>query len=45
MLSKAVELVADKDEEKNVVGSALLCVAEVTSTLKAHAIPQLHRYC
>ncbi|KAG1960415.1 ARM repeat superfamily protein [Pimephales promelas] len=43
VLSKAVELIANKDEEKNVVGSALLCVAEVTSTLKAHAIPQLHR--
>lgn len=43
VLNKAVELVADKDEEKNVMGSALLCVAEVTSTLKALAIPQLHR--
>uniref|UniRef100_A0A8C2FIJ3 HEAT repeat-containing protein 1 n=1 Tax=Cyprinus carpio TaxID=7962 RepID=A0A8C2FIJ3_CYPCA len=42
VLKKAVELVADKDEEKNVMGSALLCVAEVTSTLKALAIPQLH---
>ncbi|ROL40980.1 HEAT repeat-containing protein 1 [Anabarilius grahami] len=42
VLSKAVELVANKDEEKNVMGSALLCVAEVTSTLKALAIPQLH---
>ncbi|KAA0725519.1 HEAT repeat-containing protein 1 [Triplophysa tibetana] len=43
VLNKAVELVANKDEEKNVMGSALLCVAEVISTLKAHAIPQLHR--
>uniref|UniRef100_A0A671Q1Q2 HEAT repeat-containing protein 1 n=1 Tax=Sinocyclocheilus anshuiensis TaxID=1608454 RepID=A0A671Q1Q2_9TELE len=42
VLKKAVELVANKDEEKNVMGSALLCVAEVTSTLKALAIPQLH---
>lgn len=45
VLKKAVELVANKDEEKNVMGSALLCVAEVTSTLKALAIPQLYRYC
>lgn len=44
VLNKAVELVANKDEEKNVMGSALLCVAEVTGTLKALAIPQLHRY-
>lgn len=44
VLNKAVELVANKDEEKNVMGSALLCVAEVIGTLKAHAIPQLHRY-
>ncbi|XP_067286406.1 HEAT repeat-containing protein 1 [Pseudorasbora parva] len=43
VLSKAVELVANKDEDKNVMGSALLCVAEVTSTLKALSIPQLHR--
>lgn len=43
VLNKAVELVANKDEEKNVMGSALLCVAEVTVTLKALAIPQLHR--
>uniref|UniRef100_A0A8C2IB72 HEAT repeat-containing protein 1 n=1 Tax=Cyprinus carpio TaxID=7962 RepID=A0A8C2IB72_CYPCA len=42
VLKKAVELVANKDEEKNVMGSALLCVAEVASTLKALAIPQLH---
>ncbi|KAL1264047.1 hypothetical protein QQF64_004402 [Cirrhinus molitorella] len=42
VLKKAVEIVANKDEEKNVMGSALLCVAEVTSTLKALAIPQLH---
>ncbi|KAI7796665.1 HEAT repeat-containing protein 1 [Triplophysa rosa] len=43
VLNKAVELVANKDEEKNVMGSALLCVAEAVGTLKAHAIPQLHR--
>ncbi|XP_043109963.1 HEAT repeat-containing protein 1 isoform X3 [Puntigrus tetrazona] len=42
VIKKAVEIVANKDEEKNVMGSALLCVAEVTSTLKALAIPQLH---
>uniref|UniRef100_A0A8C1MNQ6 HEAT repeat-containing protein 1 n=1 Tax=Cyprinus carpio TaxID=7962 RepID=A0A8C1MNQ6_CYPCA len=42
VLKKAVELVANKEEEKNVMGSALLCVAEVASTLKALAIPQLH---
>ncbi|XP_030629489.1 HEAT repeat-containing protein 1 [Chanos chanos] len=43
VLSRTVELVASVEEEKNVMGSALLCVAEVTSTLKALAIPQLHR--
>ncbi|XP_031436234.1 HEAT repeat-containing protein 1 [Clupea harengus] len=39
----AVDLLLSPREEKNVMGSALLCIAEVTSTLKALAIPQLHR--
>lgn len=42
VLSTAVKLIApEKKEEKNVLGSALLCIAEVTSTLEALAIPQL----
>lgn len=42
VLSTAVKLVApEKKEEKNVLGSALLCIAEVTSTLEALAIPHL----
>lgn len=44
VLNKTVELVANPKEEKNVMSSALLCVAEVTSTLKALAITQVHRY-
>ncbi|XP_058262423.1 HEAT repeat-containing protein 1 isoform X1 [Hemibagrus wyckioides] len=43
VLSKTVELVANPKEEKNVMSSALLCVAEVTSTLKALAITQIPR--
>uniref|UniRef100_A0AAY4AU20 HEAT repeat-containing protein 1 n=1 Tax=Denticeps clupeoides TaxID=299321 RepID=A0AAY4AU20_9TELE len=43
VLSHVVELVSSPSEEKNVMGSALLCIAEVTITLKALAIPQLHR--
>uniref|UniRef100_A0A7N9DD14 HEAT repeat-containing protein 1 n=1 Tax=Macaca fascicularis TaxID=9541 RepID=A0A7N9DD14_MACFA len=42
VLSTAVKLIApETKEEKNVLGSALLCVAEVTSTLQALAVPQL----
>lgn len=45
VLSTALKLIApEKKEEKNVLGSALLCIAEVTSTLEALAIPQLPRY-
>ncbi|XP_076024052.1 HEAT repeat-containing protein 1 isoform X2 [Genypterus blacodes] len=43
VLVRAVEVVASAEEEKNVTGSALLCVAEVVSVLKALAIPQLPR--
>lgn len=43
VLSKTVELVANPAEEKNVMSSALLCVAEVTSTLKALAITHVNR--
>ncbi|KAI1886943.1 hypothetical protein AGOR_G00200970 [Albula goreensis] len=43
VLTRAVELVTSPEEEKNVMGSALLCIAEVTSTVKALAIPQLPR--
>ncbi|TSL75270.1 HEAT repeat-containing protein 1 [Bagarius yarrelli] len=42
VLNKTVELVANPKEEKNVMSGALLCIAEVTSTLKALAIPQIH---
>ncbi|KAM9212388.1 HEAT repeat-containing protein 1 [Dugong dugon] len=42
VLTTAVKLIApETKEEKNVLGSALLCIAEVTSTLEALAIPQL----
>uniref|UniRef100_A0A8L0DMA2 HEAT repeat-containing protein 1 n=1 Tax=Oncorhynchus mykiss TaxID=8022 RepID=A0A8L0DMA2_ONCMY len=41
VLNQAVEIVVSPEEEKNVMGSALLCIAEVASTLKALAIPQL----
>ncbi|XP_036133561.1 HEAT repeat-containing protein 1 isoform X1 [Molossus molossus] len=42
VLNTAVKLIApEKRDEKNVVGSALLCVAEVASTLGALAVPQL----
>lgn len=45
VLSAAVELIApEEDEERNVLGSALLCVAEAASALEALAIPQLPRY-
>lgn len=43
VLLQTVEIVTSPEEEKNVTGSALLCVAEVVSTLKALAIPQLPR--
>lgn len=43
VLLRTMELVAAAEEEKNVTGSALLCIAEVVSTLKALAIPQLPR--
>uniref|UniRef100_A0A452R7G3 HEAT repeat-containing protein 1 n=1 Tax=Ursus americanus TaxID=9643 RepID=A0A452R7G3_URSAM len=42
VLNTAVRLIApETKEDKNVLGSALLCVAEVASTLEALAIPQL----
>lgn len=45
VLNTAVRLIAlGTKEEKNVLGGALLCVAEVISTLEALAIPQLPRY-
>lgn len=43
VLQRVVDIVTAPDEEKNVAGSALLCIAEVVSTLKALAIPQLPR--
>lgn len=43
VLLKTVDIVTSPEEEKNVTGSALLCIAEVVSTLKALAIPQLPR--
>ncbi|XP_070257449.1 HEAT repeat-containing protein 1 isoform X2 [Myotis yumanensis] len=42
VLNTAVRLVApEKKDEKNVVGSALLCIAEAASTLGPLAVPQL----
>ncbi|XP_024894833.1 LOW QUALITY PROTEIN: HEAT repeat-containing protein 1 [Pteropus alecto] len=42
VLNAAVKLIApEEEEERNVLGSALLCVAEVASALEALAIPQL----
>lgn len=43
VLLQTVDIVTAAEEEKNVTGSALLCIAEVVSTLKALAIPQLPR--
>ncbi|XP_056153009.1 HEAT repeat-containing protein 1 [Lampris incognitus] len=43
VLMHAVDIVMSPEEDKNVMGSALLCIAEVTSRLKALAIPQLPR--
>lgn len=43
VLLQTVELIVAPDEEKNVMGSALLCMAEVIATLRALAIPQLPR--
>ncbi|CAN8203833.1 unnamed protein product [Coccothraustes coccothraustes] len=43
VLKTAIDLINSEKEEKNVMGSALLCIAEVTYTLKAQAIPQLPR--
>ncbi|XP_028332618.1 HEAT repeat-containing protein 1 [Gouania willdenowi] len=42
VLQRAVVIV-ESDDDKNVTGSALLCVAEVVGALKALAIPQLPR--
>ncbi|KAM6218768.1 HEAT repeat-containing protein 1 isoform 2-T2 [Rhynchocyon petersi] len=42
VLNTAIKLIAlGAKEERNVLGSALLCIAEVTSTLEALAIPHL----
>ncbi|XP_077406288.1 HEAT repeat-containing protein 1 isoform X2 [Vanacampus margaritifer] len=43
VLLRGVEIATSPSEEKNVMASALLCVAEVVSALKALAIPQLPR--
>ncbi|XP_075780923.1 HEAT repeat-containing protein 1 [Pelodiscus sinensis] len=44
VLKASIDLISSgKKEEKNVMGSALLCIAEVTHTLKALAVPQLPR--
>ncbi|KAM4715615.1 LOW QUALITY PROTEIN: HEAT repeat-containing protein 1 [Anableps anableps] len=43
VLLLAVDIVTVTKEEKNVMGSALLCIAEVVGVLKALAIPQLPR--
>lgn len=43
VLKQTVALVTCPEEEKNVTGSALLCIAETISVLKTLAIPQLPR--
>ncbi|XP_072265281.1 HEAT repeat-containing protein 1 isoform X2 [Pyxicephalus adspersus] len=43
VISVAVDITAERPKEKNILGSALLCIAEITSTVKALAIPQLPR--
>ncbi|CAK6982589.1 HEAT repeat-containing protein 1 [Scomber scombrus] len=43
VLQRTVDIVTATDEEKNVTGSALLCVAEVVGALRALAVPQLPR--
>uniref|UniRef100_A0AAQ4RIH4 HEAT repeat-containing protein 1 n=1 Tax=Gasterosteus aculeatus aculeatus TaxID=481459 RepID=A0AAQ4RIH4_GASAC len=43
VLRHTVDIVMTTEEEKNVTGSALLCIAEAVATLKALAIPQLPR--
>lgn len=44
VLKTAIDVIVEGKEERNVTGSALLCVAEATCVLKALAIPQLPRY-
>ncbi|KAL4640133.1 HEAT repeat-containing protein 1 [Arapaima gigas] len=43
VLHGAMELVTCPYEDRNVMSSALLCIAEVTSALRALAVPQLPR--
>lgn len=43
VLKQTAALVTSSDEEKNVMGSALLCIAETVGVLKTLAIPQLPR--
>ncbi|XP_042312567.1 HEAT repeat-containing protein 1 [Sceloporus undulatus] len=45
VLKMAVDVISTREKvERNVIGSALLCAAEVTWVLKALAIPQLPRF-
>lgn len=41
VLKQTAALVTSPGEEKNVMGSALLCIAETVGVLKTLAIPQL----
>ncbi|CAM5101904.1 unnamed protein product [Eretmochelys imbricata] len=44
VLKATIDLISsERKEERNVMGSALLCIAEVTYTLKPLAVPQLPR--
>ncbi|XP_008297346.1 HEAT repeat-containing protein 1 [Stegastes partitus] len=43
VLQQTVQVVTATQEDKNVTGSALLCIAEVVGALKTLAIPQLPR--
>lgn len=43
ILTQSIDIISSPEEEKNLTGSALLCVAEAVSVLKALAIPHLPR--
>lgn len=43
VLTQSIDIISAPQEDKNVTSSALLCAAEVVSTLKALAIPHLPR--
>ena len=44
MFEVSLAVVTSPDQTPPVLGSGLLCVAELASSLKAHAIPYLTRF-